>query len=87
VQVDPIKPKFKPPGTKRLKLKCAILLSTSAFKCNLRRYKLDSAKFAETIKEYEARLKALAPGDFVCQENQGTGVGRAVQVDPRLTPG
>jgi hypothetical protein len=38
VQVDPIKPKLKPPGTKRLKLNCDVLLSTSAFKFNLRRY-------------------------------------------------
>ena len=38
MQVDPIKPKLKPPGTKRLKLKCDVLLSTSAFKFNLRRY-------------------------------------------------
>jgi len=38
VQVDPIKPKLKPPGTKRLTLKCDILLSTTAFKFNLRRY-------------------------------------------------
>jgi hypothetical protein len=38
VQVDPMKPKFKPPGTKRLKLECDILLSASAFKFNLRRY-------------------------------------------------
>jgi len=38
VQVDPMKPKLKPPGTKRLKLKCDILLSTLAFKFNLRRY-------------------------------------------------
>ena len=38
VQVDPMKPKLKPPGTKRLKLKCDILLSTSAFKFSLRRY-------------------------------------------------
>jgi len=37
VQVDPIKPKLKPPGTKRLKLKCDMLLSTFAFKFNLRR--------------------------------------------------
>ena len=36
VQVDPMKPKLKPPGTKRLKLKCDILLSSSAFKLNLR---------------------------------------------------
>ena len=40
VQVDPIKPTSKPVGTtrKRLKLKCDVLLSTSAFKFNLRRY-------------------------------------------------
>jgi len=38
VQVDPIKPKLKPPGTKRLKLKYDELLSTFAFKFNLRRY-------------------------------------------------
>ena len=38
VQVDPIKPKLKPPGTKRLKVQCDILLSTSAFHFNLRRY-------------------------------------------------
>jgi len=37
VQVDPIKSKLTPPETKRLKLKCDILLSTSAFKFNLRR--------------------------------------------------
>jgi hypothetical protein len=33
-----MKPKLKPPGTQRLQLKCDFLLSTSAFKCNLRRY-------------------------------------------------
>jgi hypothetical protein len=33
-----MKPKLKPPGTKGLELKCDILLSTSAFKFNLRRY-------------------------------------------------
>jgi hypothetical protein len=31
-------PNLKPPGTRRLQLKCDILLSTSAFKFNLRRY-------------------------------------------------
>jgi len=41
VQIDPIKPKLKPPGTKRLKLNCDELLSTSAFKFNLRRYNLE----------------------------------------------
>jgi len=38
VQVDPMKPKLKPPRCMRLKLKCDILLSTSAFKFNWRRY-------------------------------------------------
>jgi hypothetical protein len=33
-----MKPTLKPTGIKRLKLKCDILLSTSAFKFNLRRY-------------------------------------------------
>ena len=38
VQVDPIKPTLKPTGAKRLKLKCDVLLSASAFDFNLRRY-------------------------------------------------
>jgi len=38
VQVDHIKPTLKPPGPKRFKLQCDILLSTSAFKFNMRRY-------------------------------------------------
>jgi hypothetical protein len=38
VQVDPMKPKLKPPGTKRSKLKCDMLLSTSAFNFNLHHY-------------------------------------------------
>jgi hypothetical protein len=37
VQVDPIKPKVKAPGTKRLKPKCDEPLSSFAFKFNLRR--------------------------------------------------
>jgi len=46
VPVDPIKLKLKRPGTKRLKLKCDILLSTFAFKINLRRYNLGSVSTA-----------------------------------------
>ena len=38
MQVHPIKPKLKPPGTKRLKLECDGLLSNFGFKFNLRRY-------------------------------------------------
>jgi hypothetical protein len=38
VQVNPIKPKLKPPGTQRLKLNCDAPLSNFAFNFNLRRY-------------------------------------------------
>ena len=38
VQADPIKPTLKPTGTKRLGLKRDVLISTFAFKFNLRRY-------------------------------------------------
>jgi hypothetical protein len=38
VQVDPIKPKLKPPGARCFKLKCDEPLSNFAFKLNLRRY-------------------------------------------------
>jgi hypothetical protein len=41
-----MKPMFKPPGTKLLKLKCDILLSSFAFKFNLRRYTLRAANAA-----------------------------------------
>ena len=40
VQIEPMKSKLKAPGTTRLKLKCDILLSTSAFKIKLRRYSM-----------------------------------------------
>jgi len=43
VQVDPINPMSKPPGSKHLKLKCDELLSSFAFKFNLRRYTVAAA--------------------------------------------
>jgi len=59
VQVDPIKLKLKPPGTERLRLKCDILLSSSAFKSDLRRYisavvNLRSPKTADVIRAVPA---------------------------------
>ena len=41
MSVDPITPTLKPKGTKRLRPRCDILLVTSAFKFNLRRYSED----------------------------------------------
>jgi len=38
VQVDPIKPTLKPPGSERLKVKCDEPLLNLAFEFNLRRY-------------------------------------------------
>jgi hypothetical protein len=54
VQVDPIKQKLTPPGTKRSKLNCDILLSISAFNFNLRRYTLDG-----DVIVWDTRLPAL----------------------------
>jgi hypothetical protein len=56
VQVDPIKYKLKPPGIKRLKLDCDVLLSTSAFKFNLRRYSV--------VTSSARRLAMSMVGDF-----------------------
>jgi hypothetical protein len=44
VEVDPIKPTLKAPGTKCLKLNYDGLLSSFAFKFNLRRYITESVK-------------------------------------------
>jgi len=61
VQVHPIKPRLKAPGTKRLKLKYDNLLSRFAFKCNLRRY--------HSVAQLELLLKAqqdiLKAGGFL----------------------
>jgi len=38
MQVDPIEPTLTAPGTMPLKLKCDELVSSCAFKCNLRRF-------------------------------------------------
>ena len=38
MQVEPMKPMLKALGNERLKLKCDIMLSNSAFTFNLRRY-------------------------------------------------
>jgi len=66
-----MKPTLKPPGTKHLKLKCDILLSTSAFKFNLRRYNREDAAAQKlachelccmTLGNDENRTRAAAAG-------------------------
>jgi hypothetical protein len=71
VQVDPIKPESKPPGTKRLKLKCDILLSTSAFKFNLRRY-TEGAALVEELRRWK---EEWAEGVSVANARGGGGEG------------
>jgi hypothetical protein len=62
VQVDPIKPTLKAPGTRRLTLNCDELLSSSAFKINLRRYNVAAveASAVHAAAEREERLQAGA---------------------------
>jgi dynein heavy chain len=60
VQVDPIKPMLKPPGTKRLKAVCDIMLSTSAFKFNLRRY----SKAGEKSRSVPVNPKAVTRNEL-----------------------
>ena len=71
MQVDPIKPTLKAPGTKRLKLKCDVLLSTSAFKSNSRRYNKAAIKHFEMLNTRVTH----DPGILA-------RLGKAVQVDP-----
>ena len=60
MQVDPIKPTLKAPGSNRLKLKIDILLSTAARKFNLSRH--SKAKLLELFEKEEEykRLKKEA---------------------------
>ena len=55
MQVDPIKPTLKAPGTKHFKLQCDELLSSFAFKFDLRRY----AKAEEEVLRSEERVRVL----------------------------
>ena len=60
MQLDPMEPKLKPPGTERLILKCDVLLSTSAFKLSLRRYNevlIDDERQGLTLVHFSAQRK------------------------------
>jgi hypothetical protein len=51
VQVDPIKPTLKAPGTERLKLEQDGLLSNFGFKFNLRHYSKDQTAIHEAMEQ------------------------------------
>ena len=70
MQVDPLKLKLKPPGTKRLKPKCDILLSTPAFKFELRRYNVGALQ-----KEFDTRTRVFEDdADFIVEVKVGCWV-------------
>ena len=65
MQLDPIEPTLKPPGTKRLKLKYEKLVSSFGFNFNLRRYTKELLAAAGDGKgEEEAAASALLAGAY-----------------------
>ena len=63
VQVDPIRPVLKVPGTGRLKLKRDTLLSNYAFNFNLRRYTM-LFRFIRVIKLWNFFRMKVGPCSF-----------------------
>jgi len=66
VQVDPIKPTLKAPGTERLKLKYEEVLSNVGFKINLRRYSMEPEESADSRNNGDKR-KCVPAGAGVFQ--------------------
>jgi len=79
VQVDPIKPTLKAPGTKRLKVKYDKPLSKFAFKFNLRRYTL--------VDNFSTVSSELKGGGSVGRCRLTPGRCRLTPGRCRLTPG
>ena len=67
MHIDPTKPKLKPPGTKRLKLKRDILLSTSAFKFNLRRYTVAAVLLTLLASRLLSGARPRPPADLISE--------------------
>jgi hypothetical protein len=65
VQVDPIEPTLKPPGTERLKLKYEKLFSSFAFERNLRRYKKEEQRKLEAVRAQMLGKAGYEEGDEV----------------------
>jgi hypothetical protein len=93
VQVDPIKPTLKAPGTKRLKLKHDEVLSKCAFKINLRRYTQPAARAAAVAAQPAApagldQLNATfaTTGTSTTTSTTGTTTTIAAQVERRSVP-
>jgi hypothetical protein len=63
VQVDPVKPKLKPPGSERSKLEYDTLPSKFAFNFNLRRYKKEAfaAQLTHADEQFGSGPRANTP--------------------------
>ena len=61
MHVEPLKLMLKAPGTKRSKLICDVLLSTSGFKFNLRRYTEDRRRALDRYRELSRRADQARP--------------------------
>ena len=72
VQVDPMKPNLKPPGTERLKLKCDDPLSIFGSNFSLRRYTLGCAVSTRC----RSRLGFAVP----CARSTSRSAGRGLHV-------
>ena len=81
MQVDPVNFKLKPPGKQRLKLKCDVLLSISAFKLDLRCYtKANSKAGARAVADGVALV-----GRKINKEFDGLMYGgRVASFDPKV---
>jgi len=84
VQLDPIKPKLKPPGTKRLKLEYDGMLSDFGFKSNLRRY-IKGAELTSKVAALEASLAAATAAAKAKREEYETAKAGADEVAVELT--
>jgi len=73
VQVDPIKPTLKAPGSKRLKIKRDKLVSRFAFNFNMRRY---TEALERTARHFQNALNDLIETGLA----GNTGGGRACQI-------
>ena len=74
------------PGNKRLKLKCDILLSTSAFKSNLRRYNKNVARLRSAVSVFERQSGKLqtAHARLTAFRNRNLAAGRPADLGPIL---
>jgi len=89
VQVDPIKPKLKPPGTKRLKLECDGPLSNFAFKFKLlpqvRLWDVQTGDCVRIFTGHRGGVRSLA----MCPDGKSMASGRGLHsstFSPQLQP-